>query len=287
MKIFVEDFLQNIAIQRISSALNKYPPLGHEIVMNKEDADFVVVIAYGQRRYMEEYTRELLKQNKKYSIIQLSLRGTSNPNTNDWIPIWEKAESVWSYYNLPALCKEDGIPIKFNFYHAPLGVDADVFKETSLPRKFIIANTGSGKAWNKECKNEGILAANGKPVFQMGVGENSDTITFSNLVDDYELAKYYSQCQFVSGLRRIEGFELPVIEGLLCGARPIVFDRPHYRDWFDGLAEFIPEDYPKITDELREVFKKGARPVTDSEKEYVKTHFNWEDLCDKFWQKTI
>ena len=92
--------------------------------------------------------------------------------------------------------------------------------------------------YNKECKNEILLAAEGlgKKVFQLGSGENTDTITYSNNADDKTLAKYYSQCEFVSGLRRIEGFELPVIEGLLCGARPICFDIPDYRHWFDKLG---------------------------------------------------
>jgi len=289
MKIYVENFFSYSAINRISDAFKKYIPPEHHLVDSKDAADFIFVNAYGHRRNIQKYTASLLAQNKKYAIIQLSVRSTSNPGTKDWLPIWEKAELVWSYYDLPELCKEDNAGVNFNFYRAPLGVDSEVFKEIKSKRNFLIASTGSGRAWNKECKNEILLAADGlgKKVFQLGSGENTDTITYSNDMDDKTLAKYYSQCEFVSGLRKIEGFELPVIEGLLCGARPICFDKPDFRYWFDGLAEFIPEDYIKITENVRSVFQKGARPVTDTEKEYVKTHFDWNKICKEFWWQSL
>ncbi len=284
MKIYVENFLQDSAIQRISDAIKKYLPKEYVWVDSVEEADFVVVMSYGHRRYIAKFTESLIAQNKKYAVIQLNLKITSNPGPKDWLPIWEKAELVWSYFDLPELCREDGAPVNFNFFYAPLGVENQVFKETKSKRIFLIASTGSGRPWNKECKNEVLLAAKnvGGKVFQMGQGENTDTITYSNGMDDQTLAKYYSQCEFVSGLRRIEGFELPVIEGLLCGARPICFDKPHYRHWFEGLAEFIPEDDKKELS-LQRLFTKGARPVAEHEKEYVKSHFNWEVILKKFW----
>jgi hypothetical protein len=235
---------------------------------------------------MKNYTNWLLAQNKKYAIIQLNLKITSNPNPGAWMPIWEKAELVWSYFDLPEECNKDNTAANFKFYHAPLGVESEVFKETKSERNFLIASTGSGRAWNKECKNEVLLAASGfgKKVFQLGPGENTDIITYSNDMDDKTLAKYYSQCEFVSGLRRIEGFELPVIEGLLCGTRPICFDKPDYRRWFNKLAEFIPED-ARIHESVRKIFAKGAKPVSGQEKEYVKTRFNWETILRDFWGK--
>ncbi len=286
MKIYVENFLPDSAISRISSAIKKYIPPEHKLVGGNEDADFVIVIAYGHRRYMQRYSQNLLAHGKRYAVIQLSVRSTSNPNTLDWIPIWEKAQFVWSYYDLPELCKEDQVPVNFNFYLAPLGVNSRVFKETKSERDFLIASTGSGRPWNKECKNAILLAAKGlgKKIFQLGPGQDSDTITYSNNMDDATLARYYSRCEFVSGMRRIEGFELPVIEGLLCGARPICFDRPGYRHWFGKFAEFIPED-ANIPENIRKVFMKGAKPVTEAEKEYVKTHFDWEKIMEDFWKK--
>lgn len=286
MKVYVENFLQDSAILRITNAVKRYSSSIRTFVDSVEAADFVIVCAYGHRRKIKYYVERLLAQNKKYAVIQLSIRSTPHPGTESWIPIWEKAELVWSYYNLPELCKKDKTTVNFNFYHAPLGVDSKIFKETKHKRNFLIASTGSGKPWNKECKNEILLAAKdlGKKIFQLGPGENNDIITYSNNVDDMVLAEYYSQCGFVSGLRRIEGFELPVIEGLLCGARPICFDTSNYRQWFDELAEFIPED-AHIHENLRKLFLKGAKPVTETEKRYVKTMFNWDTIIKNFWAK--
>lgn len=287
MKVYVENFLPDSAITRILVALKRYMPQEHELANSKKGADFVIVCAYGHRRKIKYYTERLLAQNKKYAVIQLSIRSTPNPKTEDWIPIWRKAELVWSYLNLPELCNEDGVEANFNFYYAPLGVDAKIFKETKSKRKFIIAGTGTGSQSSQECKNEVISAARtlGKNIFQLGYGIRSD-VAYSNGMDDKMLAYYYSHCEFVSGLHRVEGFELPVIEGLLCGARPICFDRPHYRHWFDKLAEFIPED-GNITDNVRKILQKGAKPVTDKEKEYVKSHFDWKTICKGFWLNLI
>ncbi|KKQ98309.1 MAG: hypothetical protein UT24_C0007G0071 [Candidatus Woesebacteria bacterium GW2011_GWB1_39_12] len=288
MNVYVEKFLPDNAISRITNALKKYLSLEHTLTENPEGADFVVVCDYGRRRKTLWYTQKLIEQKKRYAIIQLSVRSTPNPNTLDWLPIWEKAELTWSYYNLPELCREDGNTPNFKFYWAPLGVDAEIFKETKAERRFIIAGTGTGKRWNRECKNEILEAARSvkKTVFQLGTGESSKEVFYSNGMNDTTLAQYYSQCQFVSGLRRIEGFELPVLEGLLCGARPICFDKPHYRKWFNEFAEYIPEDKKKV-ENLIKLFQKGARPVSKSEKDYVKKNFDWEKICRGFWKLAL
>ncbi len=285
MKVFAESDRADFAIHRIVNAVKKYAPSRVEFVKNEDEADLLILYVYGFRRHTKYRIDRLHKKGKKHAIIQLCIRSTPNPNTLSWIPLWEKAEVVWSYYDLRKLCKQDGNKAKFNFYYAPLGVDSEIFKETKYKRKFVIANTGTGSRFSNECKNEVISAARtlGKNIFQLGYGARSD-VAYSNGMDDKMLAIYYSACEFVSGLHRVEGFELPVIEGLLCGARPICFDRPHYRHWFDKLAEFIPEE-GDIVDSVRKVFEKGAKPVTDKEKEYVKTHFDWKKITKGFWQR--
>ena len=128
-----------------------------------------------------------------------------------------------------------------------------------------------------------------KRVFHVGpVITNRPEVDFSNGMADASLAKNYSACEFVSGLRRTEGFELPVIEGLVCGARPIVFDRPHYRHWFENLAVFIPEtNRDGVVNSLSKVFKKGAKPVTKTEIKEARKRFNWEVIVKRFWEKCL
>ena len=75
---------------------------------------------------------------------------------------------------------------------------------------------------------------------------------------------------------------MPIIEGILCGARPICFDTPNFRQWFDGIAEFIPEDR-NTSEHLKKLFEKGARPVTDIEKDYVRAKFDWSMILKLLW----
>ena len=288
MKVYIEPTIPDFAILRIRDALEKYVTKEHEIVKSEDEADLILIYAFGQRRRMQHRANHILAKGKKYAVMQLCLRGTPNPNTKDWLPLWQKANLVWSYYDLFELCQQDGTEFGFDFYHSPLGVDPEVFKEVSGEKKFIIANTGNGKPWNKECKNEVMLAAKelGKPIFHIGIGETVEgEIVYSNGMDDRALAEHYSQCDFVSGLRRQEGFELPILEGLLCGARPITFDKPHYRNWFGSLVEYIPEDHGMVTENVAKLLKKDPRPVTEAEKEEVHHKFNWETIITEFWNR--
>ena len=156
-------------------------------------------------------------------------------------------------------------------------------------KKYVIAS--SGRAYLTESARECILAAQNvhKRVFHLGsVITDKPNVDFSDGMSDQKLAEKYSACEFVAGLRKKEGFELPVIEGLICGARPIVFARPHYRKWFNDLAEFIPErsrDY--IIEDLTYLFKKGARPISKEEKQIALERFNWETIVKKFWKAIL
>ena len=92
----------------------------------------------------------------------------------------------------------------------------------------------------------------------------------------------------MSGLRRIEGFELPAAEGLLCGARPIMFDRPHYRDWFNKWAIFIPEgNREEVLQSLIDVFQQEYRPVTLEEIAEARQLFDWQSIINGFWRYII
>lgn len=288
MKVFANNVIDDYAVSRVAAAIKRYAPPGVELVNSEEEADLVMLYCFGRRKHFKWHIESLTKAGKRYALLQLALRTTMNPNTIDWLPIWQGAKVVWSYYDLPALCKEDGVSHDFNFYRTPLGVD-DAFFETPTDKKYIIASSGHG--YLTESARECILAAKNvsRPSFHVGpVITDRPNVDFSNGMDDTELAKKYSACEFVSGLRRCEGFELPVIEGLMCGARPIVFDKPHYRVWFDGLAEFISEiSREQIIEDLTKLFKKGARPVTKKEKQICKEKFSWKTITEGLWEALL
>jgi hypothetical protein len=287
---FTENMVKSRAVDRIVAALKRYAPKTIEFVNSKNDADLVVLQAYGRKEHLKIEIDRLMGMGKKYAIIQLCIKSTRNPEAIDWLPIWKDAKLVWSYYDLPALCKEEGFSPNFKFYHAPLGLD-DAFKNPppSSKKEYLLASSGLG--FLTESVRECYYAAQavGGKVFHVGpVVTEKPGVDFSNEMSDTELAKKYAACKFVSGLRRREGFEFPVIEGLMCGARPVVFDRPDNHHWFDGLAVFIPEtSRDGIIENLAKVLRKGAKPVTKEEIEEAKKRFDWKPIIEGFWKKCI
>ncbi|HWI70162.1 MAG TPA: hypothetical protein VNS88_17650, partial [Nitrospiraceae bacterium] len=79
-----------------------------------------------------------------------------------------------------------------------------------------------------------------------------------------------------------------VLEGLMCGARPIVFDRPDMRQWYEGHAVFIPEcSGPDLTQELIEVMSHEPDPVMSIEREIILERFSWKPIVRGFWEQVL
>lgn len=293
MKVYLELPTKSRGIGRVYDALIQFKSANVEITKNPSEADLTILHVIGRKEHTQAEIERVRARGKPYAMIQYCLRSTINPNTKEWIDMWQGSRMVWSYYYLPELCFEDGLrDAHFPFYYAPLGVDPTVFydRKSEKGHNVCVIATCSQHALSESAK-ECIVAAKrvNRKVFHLGneLRRGPDVFCKTNLSDD-QVAYYYSLCEFVSGLRRTEGFELPVIEGLLCGARPIVFDRPHYRAWFDGLAVFIPElTRVETTDILEGVFRRGALPVTEEEKAIAKERFNWETIISEFWKRII
>jgi D-inositol-3-phosphate glycosyltransferase len=277
-------------MDRVAKALVISTPEVEE-VQCEEDADFVLIHAIGFPETAEAVAR-CLNRKQKYGIAQYCLRTTQESNTLKWMAIWDCATVVWSYYDLPALCAEDGYTFKGNFYKSPLGVDTNVF----YPRGGIfgfarnIAIATSGYVFETEAVTEAHAAceALNRDMFHLGPnnGYGHPMIHVIDITDE-QLAVWYSKCEYVAGLRRIEGFELPAAEGLLCGARPIMFDRPHYRNWFGNFAEFIPEgSRTDVAASLVRVLATPARPVTEAERKAAASLFHWPTIARGFWSAT-
>ena len=288
MNVFVKNQTDSIAIDRIENAIKKYAPKNINFCDRTQESDLVILFINGRYDNFKRLTEELLNQGKKYVMVQLCLKSTKKPNARDWVPMWEKAELVWSYYDLYRICDEENINKNFNFLHAPLGID-DAFlnQKPSKNKDYIISSSGVG--YLIESVRECIIAAEivGGRVFHVGpVVTNRKNVDFSNGMSDKDLANKLSTCKYVSGLRRLEGFEIPVIESFVCGARPIVFDRTDNRNWFNDFAIFIEEtNRSEIIKDLTKIFEGKYNPPTEQEIEKVKNRFNWEKIISQFWKK--
>ncbi|TSC86769.1 MAG: hypothetical protein G01um101416_623 [Microgenomates group bacterium Gr01-1014_16] len=289
-KVFAEPPLDDFCINRIAHALKLYAPPNVKFVTDETEADLVVLYAHGRKKSIWWSICRLKEQNRQAAVVQMQLKSTPNPHTADWLDIWRYAAVVWSYYNLAQLCQEESTPVNFNFYHAPLGVDPSAFTDHNLKRKYTMGIHSKG--WSHESLREVVTAAQEAKKSVLVFDNPNDYgagVFFTGLVknNDRRMSYWYSQCRYVSGLRRTEGFELPVIEGLMCGARPICFDLPSYRIWFEGLVEFIPESggRAQIIPALIKLFNQKPRPVSRAEKQQVKEKFNWGSIARGFWER--
>lgn len=280
---------------RVRDALVRYAPDNIEIVSDLSQCDLAILHMWGRHTTAEKTIARLNKKKIPYAMIQYCVRSTMRPSTLEWVHMWKYAKVVWSYYDLKKmyfddLNDSDMAEEEFNFYYAPLGVDPEVFKESKVNRKFIVM--ASSQHALSEGARECAFAAKkvGQPMFFLGHElRRGDDIECKTGLTDEEVARYYSKSVFVSGLRRVEGFEFPVIEGLLCGARPIVFDRPEMRHWFDKLAIHIPEgDREEVIGNLAGIFQFSSvvpPTVTEEEKAIVKERFNWQTIIKGFYDK--
>ena len=291
------------AIARIGDALALHAPgAARRIEVPKKDArrnwlvpgedqgDVLVLMVNGWRDHYAAQAARALARGQKYAVVQIALRTTRHPRTEQWRELWRGASVVWSYYPLDLWIREErGAPIDFPFYHAPLGVNASIFRATPTEttyRPYTVCTSGAQRNQEgvAEC-DEAVHALGGRvlqlgPMFEM----RSDTY-FTTGISDSDLADLYGRCQWVSGLRRTEGFELPAAEGLLCGARPLLFDRPHYRRWYEPWGTFVREDsFDIVKRDLIQLFDLGPRPVTGPEREAAAKLFDWERICRGFWE---
>lgn len=279
MRVFFDIGYDAVGISRVAFNLDKYLPEDFIVTADTDSADLVVLHVKGRHDHILHGTRKLLAAGKQYAIIQYVLGSSRNPNPKDWEEIWNGAKVVWSYYDLRKYIS--------NQYYAPLAADPEKFYKETANKDYLVGTIG--QTYEAECLGEVRMAAYnvGGRVFNVGeeFAKDPNVDNFQFITDD-EVRGLYNRCKHFSALRRKDGFEMVAIESLLCGVRPIMFDTPTYRHWFDGLVNFIPEDRPdKVVASLVKLFREEPRPVTDEEIEETKKRFNWKELCSGFWER--
>ena len=282
------------SIHRVAKALTLHVPKGVAIVDNRKRADLEVLHLVGWGGVpvdiKDHAGADTPFGERDYAVIQYCVRTTESGDPITWRDrIWQKANLVWSYYDLPAMVNAAGGSATFPFYQAPLGVDASVFKVNGWVRDYTIGT--SGYVAKSESINEVRDAVRifGGRHFHLGPQENvPGAHEYAHDVSDADVARWWGRCRYVSGLRREEGFELPAYEGLLCGARPIVFDAPHYRAWLKDSAVYVPEVEPEaLTRELVRVFEREAEPVSEEERRHFVELLDWGRIAKGFWERAL
>jgi hypothetical protein len=281
MKVFLHPTgLHSRAMLRVAEALIKYAPSDVTFAAKPAQADVQVL------HVISEESCRLRSKAPEYVAIQYCLKSAGG-NEQDWKQFWHDARFVWSYYDLSEKINGN------SFYFSPLGVDGSVFRLHNFPRHSVVTS-GFVSGVDAEPIEEMALAAEkhnlqinhvGPPTIQ---GMNQYPKKFKSHLNilDSELVDLYNSALWVSAMRHTEGFEMPAIEGLACGARPICFDRPDMHQWYNGHAVFVPESSgDELLNVLTNVLHSPPAPVTILEREQVLQKFSWPKIAKGFWQK--
>lgn len=278
MRIFCDVGFQSNGVSRVALNLARYLPQDCQLTTGPESADLTVLHVVGRHDHACRSARKIKAEGHQYAVIQYVLESCRNPDPKDWQELWDGAKVVWSYYDLT-----QHIPHQ---YLAPLAADPDVFFPMESEKQYIIG--ANGEDYRAECLAEVRMAAHGLGrVLHVGPDFAADpNVTSVKHITDEQFRVYYNQCHRFACLRRKDGFEMIAVEALLCGVRPVMFDAPRFRRWFDGLAEFIPEGTPgEVVNSMKSLLRSSPSPVTGAEVEETKSRFNWERIIRGFWER--
>lgn len=263
-----------IAFKRISHALHVYAPENIQWTQDKDAADVHLIHVVGEGEI------PLLTSNKPKIIIQHCYFTAGAPAVN-YAQYWKDSLLTTSFHNLP-----NYTDINFPFHHMPWGADPEVFNLLPyVPRKYKIVATGHvaeseciDKVFEACVKTNNILLQTGQ-----NFGWNNNHYRHTPYLRNGDFTLLLNSCEYVSALRVIEGFELMGIEGLFCGARPIVPDDPTY-DWYRQYGHTI-DTKRDIVEQLVEILKTPATPLTPEEYTEVTERFSWKNIIRNFYAR--
>jgi glycosyltransferase involved in cell wall biosynthesis len=92
-----------------------------------------------------------------------------------------------------------------------------------------------------------------------GVAVNGDRVRYLGFVPDEELAALYRGARCVAYVSNYEGFGLPVLEAMACGAPIVAADLPPIREFADGAVITVdPADPEAIAAALEQATARGS-----------------------------
>lgn len=269
------------ALHRVSREFAKWAPGEVNIVTDPADAELQVV---------QYWTSDILKPEWLYCKTHALFYHCTNKLFNNPFP----------FNRMPAEAIEEAVLVaswqpmdigehQHKFLHIPLGADPETFYPEERPKKYKIMTSGHVaeseycyQAYRAAYANGGLTAHVG------GIAFPGDKWVRFEDVSDQVMRWLYNESEYVSALRKREGFELGAIESLFSrGGRPIIFDRPD-QDWMRKWSITIHEDTPeRVEEQLREVLSKPAVPITEEEHKEIVAMLSWEPIIKRFWDELL
>ncbi len=263
-----------VAFKRISYALHKFAPDWVEW-SDYDNADIMIVHVVGGGEI------EPCERPKPKVIIQ-HCYFTASAHEIDYTKFWEKALLAVSFHDLRKYTDKN-IP----YYGMPWGADPTVFVQTNKGHRSIkVLATGYIAETEAIDKVHEAVERTGHVLYQTGNHfgwPRKNYIHIPFLDDDRDFVDILNASQYVSALRFIEGFELMAIEGLMCGARPIVPNDPTY-DWYREHAMTIDRN-GDVVGQLANILKDEPNPISAEEHKQVVDKFSWQRLIPDFYEE--
>ena len=277
--VYFERMVKNLWNRDNEIGFKSYAPINYEFTTDSNISDFQIIDI---TRISDKY----YINNEKYIVLFHCFGEWSEENPSEYYDLFKNAMFVYSHIDLASLYPTLD---SHKFMRGPWGVQPDLWRKIeSNNSRFEILCTG--EIASTEGIEECIAACDMMNTELLHVGNNlrytnKSYINKSKLTQD-EMMLAYNDSKWVSALRRIEGFEKPAMEGLLCGARPICFDTPLYRYWYGDLARYVKEGTHKETSlDLINVMKTQYAPISIEEREKAIKRFSWVNVSKRFWDK--
>lgn len=131
-----------------------------------------------------------------------------------------------------------------------------------------------------------VIAGDGpdrKRLMELAKGED---IKFLGFVPEEEKLRILQRAKILLSCSEFEGFGIVPIEGLACGALPVVSDIPAHREVVGKngiLFKNVSEAVSKICGLLDEDKKRQA--LAKKGREFVEATYTWQKVCDRFVEK--
>jgi len=284
-----------IAMHKIAHFLLKYKPDGVEET-SFSDCDITIEHVIGDHwsnnSVHDKQLSARIKQ-KKFVLMWYCFEcSTDEIKTNKFFN-WAMENALMVYTTLPL--ELYGFGERQNVVRGPLGYDHTVFEIDPEVERLNNSIMSTGYVSGTECIEEAYHACKkmGGTLFHVGHNFNWNQIIYrqGEKLTDWQMKTLYCSASFVSGLRREEGFEIPVLEGAACGARPIVFNKPHY-NWFRDFAFYIQEgNFREVRDALTNILKQNISNdnilVTEEERKMIRETFAWDVIAKRFWSELL
>ena len=280
------------AMHRVRDALMNYAPEGVIFTDNLESGCIHIIDYIGQHPTIEDrllwqekslFPVPSLPKTEKYIIIQHTINEHYKELQNEYHKLMKNALLIISHN--PYMKEFDDL----NYCVTPWGYDPNIFNRKNLRREYTVLVTGYDPISEAIIDMyEACKRINGK---MMHVGGYVGLLTnqwYSHCegISDELMAELYNKSFFVNGIRREGGFELPIIEGLACGCRPIIIDHPYFTYWFKDVARIVPnttgeEFISALANELRKPAFVSAHEYSFIQK------FTWKNVMKKLWKRIM